>query len=172
MGRVWQGGEEIQIRKTLLRIIWIGIQNWIHQDFDKPLVKGDNVSNVKYDAIKKVYGMQAVIGQDHFVAGKIEKGWKEYYTLRLPDSKEKAEQVIAFSRTMVASIWVYTLMVQKSHNKGVHDKRGSFSDRQIYNLKRCRIDIYETIHTKVNTEDEWLFREEARTRVEQPVPQI
>ena len=104
--------------------------------------------------------------------GKIAKGWRSYFEGRLPEDNERDGKAIAFSRDLVNSIWVFTLGVWKVHNEGIHGTQGRYSDRNIANLKQCVQEIHDILRVRVSTEDEWLFREEARIRVEQPVPQL
>lgn len=138
----------------------------------EPLPKGDDVSDEEYAILTREYDAQSKIGWDHFVVGKIAKVWKEYYVLRLSDCDEKEGKAIAFGRTLVESIWSYTLYVWKSHNEGVHGANRKYSDRDILNIQQCIEEMYSSLKTQVSTEDEWLFREESRIRKERSVPQI
>ena len=158
--------------ETMLRIIWIGIQNWIYNDFDEKLPKGDDVNQDEYLALVSAYNMQAVIGWDHFLVGKVSVGWKEYYSLRLPESKEKVGKILAFGRNLVDAIFTFTLNVWKRHNESVHGKTGKYSNRDITSLRGCIKEIYEELRDQVSTEDEWLFSIEVKIRMEQPVPQM
>ena len=158
--------------ETLLRIIWIGLQNWIYNDFDEELPRGDEINNEEYLALVSAYNMQTEIGWEHFLVGKITSQWKKYYEMRLPESKERYGKVLAFGRTLVNGIWTFTLNVWKRHNEAVHGKSGKYSNRDIASLREFVKDIYENMGTLVSTEDEWLFRMEVKIRTAQPVPQL
>ena len=57
--------------ETLLRVIWIGIQNWIHNDFEGELPRGDDVTSEEFEALKLAYENQNKIGWKHFLVGRI-----------------------------------------------------------------------------------------------------
>ena len=39
-------------RKTMLHIIWIGIQNWVYDNFDEALPRGEEVSVDEFEMQK------------------------------------------------------------------------------------------------------------------------
>ena len=43
--------------ETMIRIIWIGIQKWIYNDFEESLPKGNETSNRKYVALQHAFEM-------------------------------------------------------------------------------------------------------------------
>ena len=156
---------------TLLRVIWIGIQNWIYRDFDGDLPCGEEINAEEYRLLTHAYESQNEIGWDHFITGKVSKKWSAFYALRVPESMEKEGKVLAFGRTLVDSIWSYTLDVWRAHNEAVHGKKNRHSKRDVESLRSCVAEIYN-LQSLVSTEDEWLFRIEVRRRKEQPVQQI
>ena len=157
--------------ESMLRVIWIGIQNWIFDDFNEALPHGDDIDKNEYDALVRAYNSQNLIGWDHFLEGKTSKAWNEFYSLRLSEGKEKNGRIISFGKNLVDSIWMYTLDVWRAHNESVHGKRTKYSDRDAAGLKQCVDEIYN-LRQFVSTEDEWLFHIEVRRRKEQSFPQI
>ena len=156
---------------TMLRIIWIGIQCYINQDEEGELPQGDDVTKEEYNVLKIAYNKQNIIGWKHFLCGRVSKAWKDYYSLRIPNSKEKVGKVLAFGKSLVMSAWMYTLNVWKAHNKAVHGAKGKYSERDTESIKNCIKEIYD-MEERVSTEDGWLFREGVRVRQGKPVPQM
>lgn len=157
--------------ESMIRVMSIGIKNWIYQDFNEPLPRGDEINTLEYTALVNAYNSQNEIGWDHFLAGKVSKEWSKYYSMRLPESKEKHGKVLAFGKTLVESIWIYTLGVWKLHNEAVHGKKGSYSNRDVIGIKECVKKLCD-LRKYVSAEDEWLFYIEAKIRTEHPVPQM
>ena len=48
--------------QTMLRIIWIGIQNWIYEDFEGELLHGEEVTKEEYKILVNAYNKQQKIG--------------------------------------------------------------------------------------------------------------
>lgn len=113
--------------ETLLRAIWIGIQNFVCKDFDEAHPKDDDLSLVEYEALKKVFLEQNVIGWNHFLAGRIATGWNQFFALRVSAKENANGLVMAFGRSLVASLWSYTLQVWKRHNECVYGDATGFS---------------------------------------------
>ena len=107
-------------QETFLRIVWIGLQNWIFQDFDEDLPYGDDVFKEQYNLLTKAYADQEVIGWKHFVVGRVSRSWTDFYATTLPDDKTKQGKIIAFGKHLVESTWAYALDIWKSHNGMVH----------------------------------------------------
>ena len=156
----------------MFQIIQIGIKNWIYGDFDEELPQGEEVSDAEFRMLQKAYEMQNVIGWEHFLVGWISVHWKEFFSLRTSDGLEKEGKVLAFSRTLVRSIWTYTMCVWKSHNEAVHGKKGSHVNRNHKCVRNSISEIYQHLQVYVSTEDEWLFREEVKIRTAQSLPQM
>ena len=170
--RFCQSMEKYKRHETLLRIIWIGLQNWVYEDFEEELPKGDDVTKEEHSILVRAFEEQNRIGWKHFVVGRISKVWKKYFALRLPEDIKKGGKVTAFSRTLVYSIWTYTLQVWKRHNEAVHGKKGKYSNRDIESIRNSIQEIYDNLRGEVTIEDQWLFREEVKIRKEKPVPQM
>jgi len=79
---------------------------------------------------------------------------------------------MAFARDLVRATWKFTLSVWVSHNEKVHGKNNKYSSRNVQGIQQCIREIYDNFKHRVSTEDEWLFREEARIRCDQSVPQM
>ena len=107
----------------MLRIIWIGIKNWVYNDFNEALPRGDDVSIEEFEKLKIAYKAQTDIGWKHFLVGRTSKKWSVYYATRILNDEKKDGKVIAFGRTLIESIWKYTLNVWTMHNETVHVKK-------------------------------------------------
>ena len=158
--------------ETLLRIIWIGIQNWIYEDFDEELPKGDEISDTSYAKLCEAYHHQSLIGWKHLLVGRISIKWSQFYLEKLDNDEYAEGKTEAFGRDLVKSLWKYTLAVWTSHNEAVHGKNKKYSDREVRCLQECITDIYDNFKSRVSQEEEWLFREGARIRLDKPVPQM
>ena len=139
---------------------------------EEDLPCGDDVTSSQYELLKVAYRHQCAIGWDHFITGRITKKWSEYYGSNLQDNDEKNGKIIAFSRNVVKATWRFTISVWGSHNEQVHGKNNKYSSRNVRSIKKCIDEIYDNFKNIISTEDQWLFREEARIRREQPVPQM
>ena len=99
--------------ESLLRIIWIGIQNWVFKDFDETLPKGSDINDEEYTKLCKAYEAQQSIGWQHFLVGRVSKTWAEYYAMTLPEDKTKQGKIIAFGKRMVEAVWTFHLICGK-----------------------------------------------------------
>ena len=158
--------------ETMVRVMWIGIQNWIFDDFDEALPRGNELTNTQYDALCIAYKKQNEIGWDQFLVGHISKAWSDFYRLRIQSSDESEGKITAYTRNLISAIWTYTLNVWKSHNEAVHGKKNKYSNRDVKSIQQCIIDIYDSLQDKVSEEEKWLFREESKIRITHPVPQM
>ena len=70
------------------------------------------------------------------------------------------------------SVWKLTLHVWRSHNEGVHGKRGKYSKQDETALRKSVSEVYECVKRVVSAEDEWLFRVDVKIRAAQAVPQM
>ena len=57
----------------MLRIIWFGIQNWVYNDFNEALTRGDDANIEEFEKLKIAYKAQTDIGQKHFLVGRTSK---------------------------------------------------------------------------------------------------
>ena len=137
----------------MLRIIWIGIQNWVYNDFDGPLPQGDEVSNEEHQVLREAFVDQSKIGWNHFLVGRLAKGWRRYYELRTSREDNSGGKAIAFGRTLVESIWSYTIQVWKRHNESVHSKKGSYSKSDEESICDCAQEMYEDLSRIISEED-------------------
>ena len=167
-----QSMKKYKREETFLRVVWIGLQNWVYNDFNEQLPKGDEINEEEYEALGRAYSKQTIIGWDHFLVGKIVEEWKVYYALRVSGDSLSDGKAMAFSVDLVNSVWAFSLRVWKSHNDSVHGKRGRYSDRDLADLKICVEEMYESLGPTIDTEDEWLFREEVRIKILKPASQI
>ena len=158
--------------KTMIEIIWIGILNWIFEEFEGELPCGDELSEERYQALARAYHCQSEIGWDQFLVGRISKQWNTYYALGLNDDDEKNGKTLVFGRNMVNGIWKYTLCVWGSHNEKVHGRKSKYSTRDVRGIEKCITTIYTEFRNRISIEDQWLFREEVKIRLLQPVPQL
>ena len=58
---------------TMLRIIWIGMQNWTYNYFDGKFPQGDEINSHDYELLCDAYDDQGKIGWDNFMRGRISK---------------------------------------------------------------------------------------------------
>ena len=161
-----------QTQETFLRIIWIGIQNWIYQDFDEALPQGDDVSQEQYTLLTKAYEDQGRIGWQHFVVGRVSKSWTEFYATTLPEDKTKQGKIIAFGKNLVEATWAFALEVWKSHNGMVHGTGSGYSKKDIRAIHDSVAELYATRHNYIKPEDEWLFGESERIKKKLSIPQL
>ena len=157
--------------KTLLRIIWIGIQNWVYNDFDEELPKENDVSQAEYEVLKEAFHQQSEIGWNHFLVGRISNKWRRYYEMRT-DGEHSEGRGVAFGRTLVEGIWTYTLQVWKWRNESVHGERGGYSKRDELVIRECVEEVYGNLRNELSDEDAWLFQKSVRIRKSQAIPQI
>ena len=158
--------------ETFLRIIWIGIQNWIYQDFDEDLPKGDDVSDHEFALLRQAYDEQNRIGWNHFLVGRVARGWSTYYEHRVSDGILKDGLTQAFGRTLVEGLWIYTLHVWNRRNELVHGKNKTYSNRDEMALRQCVVELYDSFQRQISEEDKWLFRLDVKIRSGQSVPQM
>ena len=158
--------------ETMLRIIWIGVQNWIYGDFNERLPKGDDVSESEYGKLVRAFEIQSEIGWDNFLVGRVAKGWSDYYAMRVPEDTIKEGRVRAFRKALVEGIWAYTLQVWKRRNEAVHGGEGQYSKRDEMALRRCVQECYDILRRQISKEDEWLFNLHVRIRSSQSIPRL
>ena len=158
--------------ETFFRVIWIGLQNWIYEDFNEELPKGDEITDEEYRALRRAFCDQERIGWDHFLVGRMAKGWREYFEMRSVESPIREGRGIAFGRKLVESIWIYTLQVWRWHNESVHGKRGGYSKCDEEDVRKCVCEIYNEKNRIISDEEAWLFEKSVRIRESQPIPQI
>lgn len=158
--------------ETFLRVIWIGIQNWIYEDFFEDLPAGEEINNQEYEILVKAFQEQTNIGWKHFLVGRVAKGWSEYMAQRIPDGTMKDGLLRVFGKTLVESVWKFTLNGWKFRNEEVHGRHEPHSKRDVLSLRKCVEEIYSNLRNHISAEDEWLFRLEVKIRAGQPVPQI
>ena len=158
--------------KTMLEIMWIGIQRWVYGEGDDSLPHGEEDTPEQYQLLVRAYKQQCTIGWDHFITGRITKQWSKYYEMTLENDSKKEGKAIAFARDIVKATWNFTLSVWHRHNEKVHGTNHKYSSRNIKSIRKCITDIYEKFQNSISEEDQWLFREESRIRCDQPVPQM
>jgi len=158
--------------ETMIRIMWIGVKRWVYDELEEDIPRGDEVNDEQFEALKLAYQHQGDIGWSNFIMGRISKHWSKYYELRVKEDEEKNGKVMAFARDLVRATWKFTLSVWVSHNEKVHGKNNKYSSRNVQGIQQCIREIYDNFKHRVSTEDEWLFREEARIRCDQSVPQM
>ena len=158
--------------ESFLRIIWIGIQNWIYRDFTEALPQSDEVSDQQYQILVQAYHHQADIGWNHFFVGRISKTWTEYYATTIPEDKMKQGKLLAFGKKMVEAAWHMSLDIWKSHNGLVHGDGSGLSTQDIKAIHNCVTELYTEKQKFLNAEDEWLFDESERIKHTRPIPQL
>lgn len=158
--------------KTFLQMIWVGLQNWIHGEGAQDLPWGNEITEEQYLALKEAYNRQELIGWKHFLVGRVTSHWSNYYAMRLQDNDEKNGRVLAFGRDLVYALWNYTLSVWQSHNETVHGKNNKYSTRDVKSIREFITIIYRDFQHNISEEDQWLFREEERIRLDQSIPQL
>ena len=158
--------------ESFLRIIWIGIQNWIFNDFDEILPAGDELTTQQHSILTEAFHHQEKIGWDNFLAGRISKTWTKYYATTIPNDKTKQGKLIAFGKKMVEATWSMTLEIWKSHNGLVHGNGKGLSKKDIKAIHDCVTDFYTNKKKLINAEDEWLFGESERIKHTLPIPQL
>ena len=157
---------------TMMRLIWIGIQNMIYNDFNGELPKGDDVDIRQYEILVDAYTKQSEVGWNHLLVGRIVRTWGEYYRTTLPQDDKTDGRVIKFTRTMVQGFWKYSLRVWKMHNDINHGRDKTYSLRDIKTLQDCVLKLYDEVKESISAEDAWLFEEEARIKVNRPAGQL
>ena len=158
--------------ESLLRAIWIGIQHWIYGDFHESLPQGEDITEVEYEALVRAFNAQTEIGWEHFLTGRVAKEWSEFYSRRVEEATLRDGLTKAFGRTLINSVWIFTLQVWKRRNESVHGSSGRYSARDETALRKCVVEIYDHLQRQVSVEDEWLFNTHVRIRSGQPVPQL
>ena len=157
---------------TLFQVMWLGIQNWINGEELDELPWGNELNKTQHESLKVAYAKQGEIGWKHFLVGRVSIHWSKYYSLRIKDDEESNGKVIAFGRDLVYNIWFYTLSVWQSHNMAVHGKNNKYSTRNVKCIQEFVKKIYREYRHFILEEDEWLFRESERIRLDQSIPQI
>ena len=112
----------------MLHIIWIGIQNWVHDDFYENLPRFEEVSVEEFEMLKQHIGHRQTF-METSSGRRNQKKWSDYYSKRIPIDEKKDGKAIAFGRALIESIWKYTLNVWTGHNEALHGKKQVFSKR-------------------------------------------
>ena len=112
--------------ETRLRIIWIGLQNWIYLDFNGELPKSNDDNHQQYSKICQAYNHQSTIGWQHFYQCRIFTYWTEFYRSKVPPGPEKEGKIIAFGKALIEANWILTQNVWKSHNDLAHGPNGGY----------------------------------------------
>ena len=158
--------------KSMMQAIYVGLQNYAYNDHDGAVPDMEYLTGRQHELLTDAFQAQNEIGWEQFLVGRIALGWKEFYRTTVEDEEFCDGLVTSFSRNLVNSIWKYTMSVWKSHNDINHGNDSQFSIRDKRALRECIYAAYTTIREHVSAEDAWLFREEARSRTEQHVPQM
>ena len=158
--------------KSLLQTIWVGNTNYIVDEYDGHLPDGPELTRNQYNALVEAYEDQQTIGWKHLFVGRISKKWGEYYRLRVEEDDRCQGLVTEFSRKLVCSIWKFTLYMWKCHNDINHGTNTNYSLRDRKALRDCIHLAYTELRDQITAEDMWLFREEARSKAEEPVAQL
>ena len=162
----------------MIAIMWVGIQRWIFDELDldtgndKDFPFENEVNEEQRTLLKNAYNSQTKIGWDHFIVGRIATEWSTYYTYGLEDDEKKDGKVLAFARDIVKAKLTFTLSVWTSHNEKINGKDNKYSSRDAKSIQKCIKLIYGNFQNHFSQEDQWLFREEARIRCNQPIPQM
>ena len=158
--------------ESLFQAIWIGIQNFVYNDFEGTIPRFDDITITQHQILVDAYEEQNLIGWDHFLVGRLSLKWGQFYKTRITNDGKTEGRVIAFTRKVVQSIWKYTLHVWKRHNDANHGGDKKYSTRDIKTLQDCVVKIYEIAKGQVSTEDAWLFREEAKIKITKPASHL
>lgn len=92
------------VHATLFQHIWIGIQNFVYNDFDERLPKGDIVSLEQYKKLAEAYEQQTAIGWEHLLLGRISILIGEYFHLTIDDDIKTDGRVLSFTRALIGAM--------------------------------------------------------------------
>ena len=165
-----------KLNSSMIAVMWVGVQRWVYNELDdeenNDLPLGDDITQEQCALLTQAFEEQKEIGWEHFIVGRIAKGWGIYYMNKIQDDEEQEGKVMRFTRNLVKATWTFTLSVWGSHNEAVHGKDNKYSSRDVRSIQKYINEIFSNLRNFVSLEDQWLFREEARIRCDRTVPQM